>query len=364
MLFHSSIRRELARSFSATLVVLVTVVMTLMLVRTLGQASRGAVNPSEILMVLGYTVLGFLPAILALSLFISLVGSLTRMYSDSEMVIWFSAGRGHFAFVRPLFRFAWPILVAVGLMSLLVWPWSNQQVRDLRDRYERRGDLERITPGQFQESSRGDRVFFIDKENADSKTGTNVFISTVNKDKKSVTSARKGRVSEIGGHRFLLLENGQRLESSIADDSLKLSEFSEYGVVVGEAALTAAEPQTRAKSTLTLILEPTRLHLGELSWRVGLGLAAANFVVLAIALAGANPRGGRSGGFIFAMFAFIVYYNLINLGQNWIANGRFPFVTYVVTLHAGVAVLSVLWLAKRNHNWTWRGWLRRRNSIA
>ena len=34
MLFDSSIRKELARSFGATLVVLVTVVMTMMLIRT------------------------------------------------------------------------------------------------------------------------------------------------------------------------------------------------------------------------------------------------------------------------------------------------------------------------------------------
>ena len=62
MLFHSTLRKELARSFGATLVVLATVVMTMMLIRTLGQASRGAVSPSDVMMVMGYTVLGHLPA--------------------------------------------------------------------------------------------------------------------------------------------------------------------------------------------------------------------------------------------------------------------------------------------------------------
>ena len=38
MLFHSSLRKELARSFGATLVVLVTIVITMTLVRTLSQA--------------------------------------------------------------------------------------------------------------------------------------------------------------------------------------------------------------------------------------------------------------------------------------------------------------------------------------
>jgi len=67
MLFHSSVRKELARSFGATLVVLVTVVMTMTLIRTLNQAARGSINPSEVALVLGYLVIGTLPLTLALS---------------------------------------------------------------------------------------------------------------------------------------------------------------------------------------------------------------------------------------------------------------------------------------------------------
>jgi len=63
MLFHSSIRKELARSFGATLIVLVTIVMTMMLIRTLGQASNGSVNPAEVMLILGYTMLGHLPIV-------------------------------------------------------------------------------------------------------------------------------------------------------------------------------------------------------------------------------------------------------------------------------------------------------------
>ena len=79
MLFHSSIRKELARTFGATLVVLITIVMTIILIRTLGQASRGTVNPSEVMMVMGFSVLGYLPVLLPLSLFISIVGTLSRI---------------------------------------------------------------------------------------------------------------------------------------------------------------------------------------------------------------------------------------------------------------------------------------------
>ena len=107
MLFDSSIRKELARSFGATLVVLVTVVMTMMLIRTLGQASRGSVSPSDVMLVMGFTVLGQLSTILTLSLVVAVVSTLSRMSRDSEMVIWFASGRGLISLLRPLLRFAW-----------------------------------------------------------------------------------------------------------------------------------------------------------------------------------------------------------------------------------------------------------------
>src|ERR1700712_5241797 len=227
MLFHSSLRKELARSFGATLVVLVTIVMTMTLIRTLGQATRGSVNPQEVMMVMGYTVLGYLPTILTLCLFIAIVGTLSRMYRDSEMVIWFAAGRGLSAFLGPLFRFAWPVLLVITLLALVVWPWANQQTQDMKDRYGKRGDLERVAPGQFQESASGNRVFFLDKDAPDNKSGKNIFISSSERGKETVTSARSGRIVNIGEDQFLMLANGQRLESS-ANAELKISEFDEY----------------------------------------------------------------------------------------------------------------------------------------
>ena len=358
MLFHSSIRKELARSFGATLVALITIVMTMMLIRTLGQASRGSVNPSDVLLVMGYTVLGYLPTILTLSLFIALVASLSRMYRDSEMVIWFGAGRGLAFLLAPLFRFAWPVLLLVAALALFAWPWANQQIQDMKDRYEQRGDLDRITPGQFQESANGTRVFFIDKDSPDNRTGNNVFISAVDHGKEAVTSARSARIDTIdamGEGRFLMLSNGQRLESTIGKPELKISEFKEYGTKIGSKALSTSDTVApRARSTMELLREPTPLNRGELGWRIGLALASLNFVVLALALSSGNPRSTRGGGLMFALFAFVVYFNLLNLGQSWVGSGRLSLSLFMLALHGGIFVLSLSWLLARHHHWSWR----------
>ena len=359
MLFHSSLRRELAHSFGASLVVLFTIVLTMLLIRTLGLASRGSVNPEEIMLVLGYTVLGRMPTVLTLALFIAIVFTLSRLHRDSEMIIWHTSGRSLGNFVRPVMRFAWPVLAAVFLMVIFVWPWANQQTEELRNRFEQRGDLERVMPGQFQESSNNQRVFFIDKDTADGSEGRNVFISSREGDgREIITSARAGRVDWIDNQQILLLENGQRLESAADRSTLKISEFGEYATVLNQTInLRGGEQMLKARSTWRLISEPSSAHLGELGWRLGMGLAAFNLVLIALATTTGNPRAGRGGNLCFTLFAFMFYYNLLNLGQSWTAAGRVDPWTFMLSLHGGVFMLTILWLAKRHHNVSLRRWL-------
>ena len=360
MLFQSSIRKELARSFGATLVVLLTIVITIILIRTLGQASRGSVNPRDVMMVMGYSALGRLPIILTLSLFVAMVSTLSRMYRDSEMVVWFVSGRGLGLFLVPLFRFAWPVLLVITLTSLFVWPWSNKQAQDMKNRYEQRGDLDRIAPGQFQESSNGNRVFFIDRNTTGEKVSNNVFIASTEKGKNSVTTASSGRIENVGNSRLLLLENGQRLESETGKSAMKITEFGEYASKAGDTPLLhAANVPERSKSTRELLRQPTRGNQGELAWRLGMALAAINFVVIALALASVNPRAGRSGNLLFVLFTFVLYHNLLNLGQNWISVGATNLAGFLVALHGGALLVALAWLSKRHLNWTFKSALSR-----
>ena len=86
-------------------------------------------------------------------------------------------------------------------------------------------------------------------------------------------------------------------------------------------------------------------------------LAAINCLVLALAATRVNPRVGRSASLVFAVLAFATYYNLLNVGQSWIASGRIGLAPLVVLMHGSVLGLTLAWL------W-WRqgerpSWLRR-----
>jgi len=353
MLFDSSIRKELARSFGATLVVLVTVVMTMMLIRTLGQASRGSVNPSDVMLVMGFTVLGQLPTILSLSLFVAVVGTLSRMYRDSEMVIWFASGRGLINLLTPLLRFAWPVMLVIATLALVIWPWANQQIQALKVQYEQRGDVDRIAPGEFQESANGSRVFFIDRESPDAEQASNVFIASTERGRETVTSARSARLETRNGERMVLLTDGQRLETTVDKPGLKVSEFIEYGTRIGSAPAGSQDEQAvKTISTPALLASAEPAFRAELGWRFGLAVAALNFVVMGLALASVNPRAGRSSSLVLALFAFVVYYNLMTLGQSWISSGRLGVVPFMLLLHGGTLALGLALLTARHHRWS------------
>ncbi|MBT3068292.1 LPS export ABC transporter permease LptF [Rhodoferax sp. U11-2br] len=361
MLFHSSLRKELSRSFGATLVVLVTVVMTMTLIRTLGQASRGNFNPSDVTLVMGYTVLAYMPTLLTMSLFIAIIATLSRMYRESEMVIWFCSGKGLSTLLSPLMRFSWPVFALVAALALLVLPWSNLRIENLRDQYEQRGDLDRVEPGQFQESGNGNRVFFVEKTTEGEVTGSNVFIASTERGKETVTSARSGRIELLPQGQFLMLSNGQRLESTVGAQNLKVSDFELYGTkissnVTGYDSITAVDTLT----TLELLENLTPLHLGELSWRLGLMFAAINLVIIGVAISSVNPRANKSANVVLALFTFVVYFNLLKLGQSWIAAGLLSFTSYLLLLHGSVFVLATLWLAKGHNNWHWKNLFPRR----
>ena len=350
MLFDSTLRRDLARSFSATLVVVLTIVLTMTLIRTLGQAAGGKVSPQDVVLLLAFTALGYLPTILSLSLFIAAVASLTRMYRDSEMTIWFASGIGLSRFVRPVLRTSWPVLLVVMLLALFVWPWVNQRGIELKERYERRSDLSRVAAGQFQSSADGRRVFFIDRDTDDSRVGRNVFALTLQGDVEAVTSARAGRIEPEGDDRFILLERGQRNEQNLKSGEKTLARFESYRARIDEklsAAATELPPITR--STLELLRRPTRSFQGELAWRIGLVLGAANLLLLAIGLAATNPRRPGSWNLLLGLLAFVVYFNLINLSQAWIATGKVGMGSMLVTMHGGAFLLALALLWWRDH---------------
>jgi lipopolysaccharide export system permease protein len=362
MLFQGALRKELGRSFAATLVVVLTIVLTMMLVRTLGQAERGVASPQDVLLLLGFATMSHMPTMINLSLFVAVVLTLGRMYRDSEMAVWFSSGVSLARTVRPVLWTATPGLALVGVMVTLAWPWVNQQTLEVRERYSQRSDVARVAPGLFQTSSDGRRVFFIDRDSEESRQARNVFILTQDGGKESITTALSGAVLTQGHDRFVVLDRGQRNEFNAETGERAQARFEGYRVLMDQGVtFTSPSLPPKAVSTLELLDERGPLNDGELAWRVGMWLGACNLTLLGVGLSAVNPRRATNWNLILALLSFIVYFNLINLSQSWVAGRHLSLGAALCGLHGAVLLcaMALIWWRDHTAAWAWSGWGRR-----
>ena len=357
MLFDSSLRRELAGSFSAILVALVTVVVTITLIRVVGDASRNIFSPADVLIIMAFTVLSDAPTILSLSMFIAVTAVITRMYRDSEMVIWLGTGKNPLGLVKPVFLFAWPVLITILVLAILVLPWTYGRIEDLRDKFEKRGEIARFQPGKFQESPNGDQVFFIENDGRKEASGKNVFLLSRNGDSEMVAAAKSGHLEQVDGTKYMVLEHGQRLQHSSIHNALSLASFERMGIRLNGGDTSARNyAPTNSRTTLYLLADLSPLHQGELVWRGGLVIAAINLLLLAVAAAGANPRVGSSTNFGFALLAFVVYFNCLILGKNGVETSQYSVLQVAIGLHGTVFVGCMAWLLLRSSTWQRPRW--------
>src|SRR6266568_817088 len=106
MIFHRALLREFASLAGAVFMTLFAIAVTTQLIRLLGQAAGGTIPTDAVLAFLGFFALGALPVLLSLTMFISVLLTLTRGWRDSEMVIWFTCGLPLTAWLKPVLLFA------------------------------------------------------------------------------------------------------------------------------------------------------------------------------------------------------------------------------------------------------------------
>jgi len=340
MIFRRALLRELATSAAATFLVLLGISVTTQLVRLLGQAASGMITSTGVVALLGFTLVGYLPILLSVTLFIAVLMTLTRSYRDSEMVVWFSCGQGLSRWISPVLKFAAPLLLIIALLSLLLSPWAVEKSEEFRRQMDSRDDVAQVTPGVFHESRRADRVYLVEEVPGKSNLVANVFVSSSQNGKDGVMVAQSGfQETAVNGDRFLVLLNGRRYEGEPGSPEYKIFEFERYAMRIETGEAVDRAPTTKMLSTLELLREPTPRNLGELSWRVGLPASALLLCLLAIPLSFVNPRAGRSMNIVLAILVYMIYSNVLSIMQASIAQSRIDVVTGMWGVHAAMLLL-------------------------
>lgn len=354
MIFRRAALREFTQTATTVFIALFAILLTVQLIRLLGQAADGRVTLEAALALLGFAALNYLATLVSLTLFIAVLMSLSRAYRDSEMAIWFSAGVPLTAWVRPVLTFALPLVVAIAVLSMFLSPWALTKTAEIRQRMEERDDVSQVSPGSFKESTRADRVFFVESIAGSEGRVKNIFISSTQNGRHGVVVAATGHTETAdNGDRFLVLENGRRYEGQPGTVEYRIMEFERYGVRIESRESREVEQSQRSLPLWQLIENPTPPNLGELLWRVGVPVSALTLALLAIPLSFVNPRAGRTNNLIFAILTFMIYSNLVSISRVWVSQGKLPFEIGLWAVHAGMLAVLFILFSRRVMVFSW-----------
>ena len=360
----------MASSAGATFTVLFTVLVTWTLISVLGKAAGGKVASSDVLALIAFAVLNYLPTILILTTFISVLAAVTRSYRDSEMVVWFASGMSLARWIRPVLTFGLPMVALVAALSMIVTPWAKLKSAEFVERFQKREDLKRVAPGQFRESSSSDRVFFVERSAEGATVVQNVFVNSVEGNGHAIVVAKEGVIESDGkGGQYLVLSNGRRYQGVPGEADFQSMEFERYSMrVATQVPVLGADVPVSAMTTPQLLAAPNRFTLSELLGRISQPIVCLILMLLAIPLGCVNPRAGSSANLILALLIFFTYNNLVKLIEASVKKGRLEFAAAWWPLHltAALAVLALFaWRLNVNHRYhplvLINAWKRRRH---
>jgi len=346
--FQRAMVAEFASNGLLVFAVLLGIVVVSQLIRLLGDAVSGRIAVDGVLAFLGFSAMNYLPVLLSVSLFISILLTLSRCYRDSEMVVWFCSGIGLTRWIKPVLWYALPVVALIALLSMVLTPWALLKADQFKNKLESRDEVTSATPGIFRESTQADRVYFIENVDAGSNRIGNVFVQSEKNGRIGTMVAQEGLQETLpNGDRFLVLLNGTRYEGTVGQRDYSVIEFERYSIRIDSAPVKEAHVGVRTMSAQELWRNPTPWNLSELHWRLGLPISAALLAMLAIPLSYVNPRAGRSLNLIFAIVLYMFYNNMISVTNTWVGQEKLSPNVGLWVIHAVMLTIIVLMFYRR-----------------
>ena len=342
-IFQRALVREFANNGLLLFAVLLGIIVISQLIRFLGEAVSGRLAVDGVLAMLGFSAMNYLPVLLSISLFLSILLTLSRSYRDSEMVVWFGSGIGLIRWIRPVLVYALPVVSLIALLSLVLSPWALHKADEYKHGLESRDDVTAATPGTFRESKQADRVYFVDNAELGSNRVGNIFVQSEQNGKLGTMMAKQGlQETRPNGDRFLVLLKGTRYEGIPGRRDYRVVEFDRYAVRIDSVPAKQMLPNLNAMSTFELWSNPTAWNLSQLEWRIGLPISAAILALLAIPLSYVNPRAGRSLNLVVALVLYMVYTNMISVTNSWVGMGKISPALGLWAIHSVMLAVVIM----------------------
>jgi lipopolysaccharide export system permease protein len=331
--------------------VLLAIMLSTRFARFLADAAAGKIPREFLLNVAGLSCLQYLVILIPVSLLLAILLALGRMYRDQEISAMAGCGVGPGALYRPFMLLAFCLAALTAALSFQIGPWAGRQADALFRDAQR---LIRFTPfeaGRFKELAGGKAVFYTASiDDADGSLET-VFARLQDRHGQSIVTAQRGSqgLDPNTGER-VLLEQGYRYAGEPGRGDFNVLRFDTLTTRVAPPALPYLSGKRKLRETSQLLGSEDPEDQAELQWRIAAPMSVLLLALLAVPLAHTDPRAGRYGKLVIGILAYLVYSNLLALGQAWVAKGFVSGTIGLWWVHA-LAGVAAFWLIANRLGW-------------
>lgn len=337
------LRREVVANLTAVLIVLLLIFLGNRFVRFLGEALQGDLAEDTLLTILFLKLLSALVAIVPLALYLAVLLGFGRLYRDNEMTALLASGVSPWRMARSMLSLIIPLALIIGVLSLYLSPWAEEQVERISDEVEARSELFGLSPGRFIEDKSGQGVFYIGSIDDDGVTLRNIFAQWRRDGQLETMTAKRGYVKEDERYqaRYLVLEDGHRYEGEPGAPEFRLIRFEQHAIYLQPRPISASERRHKALSTTELLRTQSLDGAAELQRRLSMPLATVLLGLLAIPLSKTSPRQGRYAKLLLAILIYASYSNMLTVAQSWVSRSIVAPVVGVWWVHGLVLLLLI-----------------------
>ena len=329
MIIEHYLLRQILGPFAVVLTVLCVLFVSYGAAGFLADAVNGLLPTSMIVQVIGLRTLIALEMLIPISLYLSVVMALGRMYVDSEMTALFALGWTSARLMRIVFALSLCTAVVVAGLSLVARPWAYTRSHELASVAEASLNSNNMQPGTFYVTGKGERTIYIERREGTAAPAGGVFVQL------KLPAGGTRVIYAVSIEQQAPVEGGPRFHLSGAH-VYDLDVDGSAGEVVLNAKdlnLQLVNPSTRppdysavAASTAHLSTSDAAADIAEFQWRQSTCVTTLLLGMLGVPLSRANPRQHRNTKAGIAILIYAGYYLLYESARTWVQIGALrPF---------------------------------------
>ncbi|MDU2937617.1 MAG: LPS export ABC transporter permease LptF [Enterobacteriaceae bacterium] len=340
--------RETLKSQLAILFILLLIFFCQKLVRILGAAVDGEIPTNLVLSLLGLGVPEMAQLILPLSLFLGLLMTLGKLYTESEITVMHACGLSKAVLVKAALILALFTGIVAAVNVMWAGPWSSRHQDEVLADAKANPGMAALAQGQFQQATDGNSVLFI--ESVSGNSFHDVFLAQLRPKgnaRPSVVVADSGQMAQHkDGSQSVTLNKGTRFEGTAMLRDFRITDFQNYQAIIGHQAVTLDPDDTDQMNMRTLWNTDTDRARAELHWRFTLVATVFIMALMVVPLSVVNPRQGRVLSMLPAMLLYLIFFLLqTSLKSNGSKGKLDPMIWMwaVNLLYFAVAIALNLW---------------------